>query len=121
MVGCLEFRHGTAATVGAGLYVIFALQWSGLIFYLRQARNEIMHSYISLFFLVHVAATLIFLIIVAVWAGVGRAAPTDGVFATAVAFSVFDFLINVGMLVWTFIGGKNDHGGGFTEPPVTSV
>lgn len=80
-----------------------------------------MHSFISIFFLVHIVATLLFLIIVGVFAGIGpyvEGSPKDG---AAVAFAVLDFLVCSGMLVWTFIGNRNESGGGFSEPPVTHV
>jgi hypothetical protein len=81
-----------------------------------------------------VGANLIFVIIVAVWAGKGPEAHIYHRYAAAVAFSVFDFLINVGMIVWTFVGNREENaymggettitpgsGGGFQSAPVTSV
>lgn len=79
-----------------------------------------MHSFLSIFFLVFVASNMLFYIVVAVWAGVGPQAHLDTTYAVAVAFSVFDFLVNAGMIVFTFIGNR-DQGGGFSEPPVTTV
>jgi hypothetical protein len=67
--------------------------------------------------LVGVAANLIFLIIVAVWAGAGPQIAYSPRFAAAVAFATIDFVVLIAMVLWTLLGRKLFGGGGYDPIP----
>jgi hypothetical protein len=111
----------SAASVGFGLFTIVALQFSGLVFYLRQGRGEALHSFLSLYWLIFVGANMLFLIVVGVWAGYASAHNTPK-YAAAIAFGAIDFVTNAFMIVWTILGsGGRAQGGGFAPPPTVTT
>jgi hypothetical protein len=119
-VGAVSFSNAPGP-VGFGLFLIVALQFSGLVFYLRQGRGEAVHSFLSLYWLVFVGANLLFLIVVGVWAGYAGF-HTESKYAAAIAFAAIDFVTNALMIVWTLLGsGGRAHGGGFAPPPTVTT
>ena len=79
-------RKGTdcmsaAVTVGYGLFMIVALQYLGLQFFTRNVRNEEVSALHQIFWFVFAGATMLFLIITAVWAGIGPGASLTPRFA----------------------------------------
>lgn len=120
-VGIAFFQGNHIISVGAGLYIIVALQAHSLLFYLKTT-GETLHRFLGLAFYVLAGAQLLFLIIVGMWAGVGPSVRAWGGYGAAIAFSVFDALVVIGMIVLTFFA-SGTQGGGYTAPPVvvTSV
>ena len=110
-VGASNFVNSPGA-VGSGLWTIVSLQLIGVLFYLR-AKGEATHVLLGLSFFVLVAANVLFLIIVGTWAyfgSTGTASVTR--YSVAIAFSVFDFLLCVGMVVWVFVHPSGGSSGG---------
>jgi hypothetical protein len=109
---CSFHSQPNPGPVGAALFTIVALQFSGLVFYLKHGPNkETLPAFLNIFFFVFVGSNLIFLIIVSVWGGYAGNARVSHKVAAAVAFTVFDFIINVGFIVITLMKRNEGHGG----------
>ncbi len=103
--------------VGFGLFMIVALQFSGILFFLRNSSSkESFPTVLTIFWFAFVGGNMLFLIIIGVWAGnaYNHAEPRV---AAAFAFSVFDFLVNGAMIALTFLNRSSSGGGGFQPPP----
>lgn len=101
--------------------MIVALQYLSVQYFTRNVRNEEPTTISKIFWFIFAGSTALFLIVVAVWGGVGPAVRLTTRFAAAVAFSVFDFLIIVAMVVTQIFVFRNNVGGYSETSPVTNV
>lgn len=79
--------------------------------------DEKLHSLLGISFYALAFLNMVLLIIVATWAGLGKLWGLHSAsWGAAIAFSVFDFLINGAMIAMAFLFPKSE-GGGYTPPP----